>query len=701
MRDHTGKRRWTFVAPGVVCLSLGLLGLGAEARRTAHAPKGQASIDVDAAQVTGKVSPDIFGQNVEHEHGVISGGEQNMHHEHGLHSGGLWAEMLRDRKFEEGDLDQDGVSNDWVPEERIRNHYWELVHGQGPQDRYYIDHHEYYGGGAAQAIELYGSGSNHSSIYQVDLQFAKGQRYAFYVYLKRRGSGRAGVEFASVGGPVYARTDFPELSEKWQKYTAEFTAPADTHAGWVRITVEGTGTFWIDSASLMPADNLRGMRRDVVEALKPLKVPIVRYPGGCFADIYHWRDGIGPRDRRSERWSSMWNEWEPNDFGTDEFMDLARELGFEAHLTTNYLSGTPEEAAQWAAYTNGPADSPLGRMRAENGHPEPYGIKIWAVGNEAQQLCSDEYFKANDIDDYVRRFQAYKSAIQKVDPSIRIMAVGAPPGPLEWNRQLFDRASFDLLAASIYTGEGQRMDDYDTKIMDLTHFYRHVVAEPLDFDHVLEEIIRGIGDRLPTDHPSIAVTEFNAWWLTEKVDPDFRLANALYIAGVYHALMRRAKQVAIGEIESLLDIQGIVEANQTAVKLTPEYFACLLYRNHTGSSVLATQTQSPAVSFNPQLPALDALATLSDDGRTFYLAVINRNESEDLPANVQIRGWTAQGGTPARILELNGKDRDTANPFGSSENVNIREKSLTVARTPFSYRFPAHSVTLIELAGAR
>lgn len=102
MGDHTGKRRWTFVALCVVCLSLGLLGLGAEARRTAHSPKGQASIDVDAAQVTGKVSPDIFGQNVEYEHGVISGGEQNMHHEHGLHSGGLWAEMLRDRKFEEG-----------------------------------------------------------------------------------------------------------------------------------------------------------------------------------------------------------------------------------------------------------------------------------------------------------------------------------------------------------------------------------------------------------------------------------------------------------------------------------------------------------------------------------------------------------------------------------------------------------------------
>ena len=182
------------------------------------------------------------------------------------------------------------------------------------------------------------------------------------------------------------------------------------------------------------------------------------------------------------------------------------------------------------------------------------------------------------------------------------MAVGAPPGPLAWNRDMLELMPVDLLGVSIYTGEGGREDDYDTKIMDLDHFYRHVVAEPLDFDRDLGKIITAMGDRFPSDRPLIAVTEYQAWWLTEKVDEDFRLCNALYLAGVFHALMRRSRQVAMGEIESLINVQGIVEVSQTSVKLTPEYFACLLYRHHTGSSVLAASTQSPMTAFNAQLP---------------------------------------------------------------------------------------------------
>ena len=689
---------WALFIICTFCLNLSQ----AEARAAGanSAPDGVATIDVDAAKVTGNVSPYIFGQNIEHEHGTISGGEQNLGNAHGLHSGGLWAEMLRDRKFEEGDLDGDGVANAWVPEERITNRYWELVQGRGRNHRYWIDHQEYYGGGASQAIEVQGEGSGHASIYQVGLHFTKGQRYAFYVYLKRRGSGSAWVEFEKLGGPTYAHQDYAALTDDWARYAADFTAPEDTDSGRVRIAVQGNGVFWIDSASLMPADNYHGMRRDVIEALKPLAVPLIRYPGGCFADSYHWKDGVGPRDRRPERWSEMWHEWEPNDFGTDEFMDFAQQLGSEAHITTNYLSGTAQEAGEWVEYANGSPETPLGRLRAQNGHTAPYQIKLWAVGNEAQELCSDEYIGANKIEDYVPRFQQYKAAIQRADPSARVMAVGAPPGPLGWNREMLTLMPVDLLAASIYTGEGERRDDFDTKIMDLDHFYRHVVAEPLDLDRQLGEVINALGDRFPKDRPLIAVTEYQAWWLTEKVDEDFRLCNALYLAGVFHALMRRAQQVVMGEIESLINVQGIVEVSQTSLKLTPEYFACLLYHHHTGSSVLATATQSPRAAFNPRLPALDALATLGADGHTLYLAVINRSEDQNLSARIRIGNWKAASDWPLRVFELNGKDKVAANPFGSSANVNIRERRVAVEGVPFVYLFPAHSVTVLELPGS-
>ena len=696
MHRVASKKVKTLLAAAVVLTSIAL---AAAARKTPEKPT-PVVITVDASKPVGTVSKYLFGQNVEHEHGAVSGGEQNMNHEHGFHTGGLWAEMLRDRKFEEGDLNGDGVAAGWVPEERVANRYEELVDGRAPNRRYRIDRHEYYGGGAAQAMEIYGDGSNHASIYQAGLHFAKGRRYAFYGYLKRSGTGTAWVEFDSLGKSAYARQEFPGVSERWSRYSAEFTAPEDTDHGRVRIAAQGTGVFWVDSVSLMPADNLRGMRADVVAAMKPLQVPIVRYPGGCFADTYHWKDGIGDRDRRPERWSPIWNEWEPDDFGIDEFMDLAGELGFDAQITLNYLSGTAQEAADWVQYANGAAELPMGRLRAQNGHPQPYGIKLWAVGNETQQVCSDEYIGANDVNRYAARYKEYRDLILKQDPSATVMAVGAGPGPLKWNHDLLGLAPVDFLGVSIYTGERSADNDFDTRIVDLNHFYRHVVAEPLDFDRQLQSILDSVGDHFLADRPRLAVTEFQSWWLTERTDADLRLADALYLASVYHAMFRRARQIYIAEVESLIDVQGIIEANQTSVKLTPEYFVCLLYRIQAGNTVLSTSTVSPMAPFDQKLPLADGIATLSADQRTLYVAVVNRAEEMDLDTSIRIEGWTPREGADAPVMELNGKDKVAANPFGNSENVNIRTKSIKVAGQTISYRFPAHSVTVIEVPGA-
>jgi alpha-L-arabinofuranosidase len=650
-------------------------------RKTIAAEVGHATITVDAQQIAGKVSPLLFGHFIEEEHNTIQDG--------------LWSELLHDRKFEQGDRNHDGVSDGWEPEERIADRYWQLVEGQGPNVRYFVDHQEYYGGSASQAIELHGSGSNHSSIYQIGLQLARGRRYDFYVYLKCRGKGRAFVELDRLGGPRYGRKEYTALSERWQKYTAEFTAPEDTSAARIRIGFEGVGTFWMDSASLMPADNLGGMRRDVVNALRPLHIPLMRFPGGCFADYYHWKLGIGPRDQRPAFWGTAWAEWNDNDFGIDEYMDLARELGFEGHITTNYVSGTVKEAAEWVEYANGSVDTPLGRRRGENGHPEPYGIKYWAVGNEAPSLCSEQFTGGTGVSNYAERFREYESAMHSVDPSIQIMAssVGQPT----WVHDLLKTLPVSLLAPSIYTGAYE--NGTDTKIRDYDEFYRKVVAEPLDFNRKLEANIRAAGSFLPHDHPFFAITEFNSWWLSETVDPDYRLPNALYFAGVFHSLLRHTQEVLMAEVSTTLNVQGIIEINSVALKLTPPYFAYLLYRNHIGKAVLATRTKGPMTSFNDQLSALDAVATLNEDGEKLYLAVINRDETRDISATIHINGWTPRPGTPAQVILLNGKDKVAANPYGSPTEVNIRETTAAIGEHSASYRFPAHSVAVLAFTG--
>jgi len=157
-------------------------------------------------------------------------------------------------------------------------------------------------------------------------------------------------------------------------------------------------------------------------------------------------------------------------------------------------------------------------------------------------------------------------------------------------RHAFPCSDTPGLAASIYTGEGQRRNNFDTKIMNLDHFYRDGVAVPRISTVTWTGSSLRSATASPTDRLLIAVTEYQAWWLTERVDEDFRLTQALYLAGVFHALMRRSQQVHIGEIESLINVQGIVEVSQASLKSN---FACLPYRHHSGSSVLATSTAGP------------------------------------------------------------------------------------------------------------
>jgi alpha-N-arabinofuranosidase len=638
----------------------------------------EGSIQVDATEVTGQVPRYLFGQFIEHEHNTIDDG--------------LLAELLHDRKFEEGDRDGNGVSARWVPEERVADRYWELRDGWGVHDRYFIDHNVYYGGGASQAIEILRGGSNRASVYQIGLQFAKGRAYSFYVYMRKHGTGKGFVEIDKLGGPNYLHKDFDLASDAWEKLTAAFTAPEDTSQGRVRIGFEGLGTFWMDSASIMPADNVDGMRRDVIEALRPLHVSVLRYPGGCYADYYNWKNGVGLRDKRPEKWSTIWHEWNSNDFGTDEYMELARILGYDGHLTANYTSGTARDSAEWVEYANGSADTPMGGWRAQNGHPEPYGIKLWAIGNEAPNLCSEEYTGGTKLADYATRFREYQEAMRKVDPSIQFMAssVGNP----DWIRDLLQAVPAERLAISIYTG---RYGAVDT-ICDPKSFYQAVVAEPLEFRDKLDANIAAPGSRLPS-HPFFAITEFNSWWLPETHDPDFRLANALYFAGVFNELLRHAKRIFLAENCSLINVQGIIEVNPVAIKLTPPYFAYLLYTNHIGSEVLKTETSVPSVLFGTKPPALDAIATRGPDGRTLFLAVVNRAENEAVSAQINLKGWQLAG-AQAQVYELAGRSWDAFNPYGSADNVNIAHRTVEVTQTPFSYLFPAHTVTVLEISGS-
>ncbi|MCP4027568.1 MAG: alpha-N-arabinofuranosidase, partial [Sphingomonas sp.] len=169
---------------------------------------------------------------------------------------------------------------------------------------------------------------------------------------------------------------------EFAKSPLRFTAGASTDDGRLEIMAMGEGALRVGTVSLMPADHVHGMRRDTLALLRELDAPVYRWPGGNFVSGYDWRDGIGDPDRRPPRDNPAWKGIEHNDFGLDEFLTFCRELGTEPYIAVNSGMGDVESAVDELRYANAPADTPLGRLRAANGHPEPYGVHFWGIGNE-------------------------------------------------------------------------------------------------------------------------------------------------------------------------------------------------------------------------------------------------------------------------------------------------------------------------------
>ena len=172
----------------------------------------------------------------------------------------------------------------------------------------------------------------------------------------------------------------------------------------------------------MPADNILGWRADTLALLKELDSPVYRWPGGNFVSGYDWKDGIGDPDRRPPRKNPAWKGVEPNDVGLHEFMDLMREIGAEPFVAVNTGLGEVDAAAEQVQYANGAADTPMGKLRAENGHPQPFGVEWWAIGNE---MYGDWQLGHMPLEQYVEKHKAVVDAMRAVDPTIRPIAVGA------------------------------------------------------------------------------------------------------------------------------------------------------------------------------------------------------------------------------------------------------------------------------------
>ena len=243
------------------------------------------------------------------------------------------------------------------------------------------------------------------------------------------------------------------LGPAYRKFPLHYTASADSDDATLEITGVGTGSFHVGAVSLMPADNIEGFRPEVIAALKQLRFGVLRFPGGNFVSAYEWRYGVGDIDKRPPIFDPVWHALQPNDVGTDEFLTLCRLLGVDPYITVNAGFGDAWSARELVEYTNGAATTPMGKWRAQNGHPAPYHVKLWGIGNEP---WGDYQMGAMALPQFELKYEMFAKEMKKVDPTITLIAPGAMPDVMEGadqSRRMNGQYVPDYLSSADWTGQ--------------------------------------------------------------------------------------------------------------------------------------------------------------------------------------------------------------------------------------------------------
>jgi alpha-L-arabinofuranosidase len=460
-----------------------------------------------------------------------------------------------------------------------------------------------------------------------------------------------------------------------------------------------------------PLSDGRGFRKDVLEAVKDLNVSITRYPGGNFVSNYHWKDGIGPKDQRPPRMELAWARLETNRFGTDEFMQYAREMNTEPYFSVNMGTGTIEEAQNWVEYCNVKEGPYYAELRKKNGYPEPYHVKYWSLGNEMDGFWQMGHLNAED---YAKKACEAAKLMKLTSPEIKLIAAGSSnyrpnADPNEWNGTILHelRDVVDYLALHMYVGNPN--DNY----------YNYL-STPL----VLEErtrIVKGMiaremqnANRGNRDPIYIAWDEYNSWYRartdetmagTRALEEHYNLEDALVIAGFLNAFVRNADIVKMANMAQLVNVIAPIFTNETGMfKQTIYYPLQLFSKNVHGTSLdlfVDCETYNTEEFFiglgesttkQTNVPYLDASATYYND--EVIINVINRNKDKAITTDIISQSGSFEG--DFSITEVNGPDVKASNDFGKTTVESKSKPGVKAKANILTYSFPPHSFTQIK-----
>ena len=604
--------------------------------------------------------------------------------------GGLHAELIRNRSFEEPS-NAIGLSRNWERYPDDRNDDYALTFHWDAQGAYPQQREIQSEGDHSLRVDAGDGVIERHGVFQPRIPVRSDLEYRGYIWLRTTdydGHITVALESDSDQRQVYASANIGSIRKgDWRRYEFSLKPTRSDPLARFAILFPGRGRVWIDQVSLMPAAVAPGsVRPDVFDKIKLLKPAFIRWPGGNVAQDYRWLWGIGPRDERLTWINLSWkNEPEPSDFGTDEFVMFARAVGAEPSITVNVEGhgATAAEAAAWVEYCNGPATSKYGAMRAANGHPNPFGVKFWEVGNE---IWGNWVRGHSDAETYARNYNRYAQAMRAVDPSIKLIAVG--DNDMSWNRLLLREAgrNIDYLAIHHYYGRREMRGDSS-----------NLMARPLFFERFYRQVQELLSELGLAGRVKLAINE---WGLDLPVERQYSMESALYGARLMNVFERSGEIVEMTAVSDLVNgwPGGIIQAGRQNIFVSPLYLVNQLYAEHRGDQRLASRVEGPTFNTSHEgtnVPYLDAVVTRTADGKTIFIKAVNTSLTSPLLTTI-----TIQGATPARQAELKtvtAPALDIANDFSRPNAVSV-QRSVASSGPRFVVTLPKHSVSVIALA---
>ncbi len=714
----------------LICALALFCGLGgATAQQANSTPPHQIQATIDAQTTSPPISKYLYGQFIEHIRNTMYSS--------------LWAEMLDDRKFyfpitmakpepeaKPASVPFGGKLRQW--------------HTVGLAGDVVMDKVHPFVGDQSPRITL--DATTPHGFQQEGLALLKDKKYTGRIYL--RGATGSKVKVSLIWGPDAQdrqTVTISALTEEYKKFPLVFTAKADTSDAVFEVTGVGAGTFYVGTVSLMPADNIDGFRADTTSLLRQIKMGFWRY-GGNYTSGLIWYHVVGDIDRRPPDFDHAWGAMQTNDLGLDEFMELCKLLNVQPYISVNAGFGDSHSAAEEVEYMNGAATTYMGAKRARNGHPEPYHVKFWNIGNEpwgAWQLGrTDEKY-------YMMKHNEFAKAMRVADPSIILIASGlmlqndnVPPdqrakyvgnlGPLygteaDWDAGFIKDCweNFNIIAEHWYARGGHHWDIEKAKTLNATQPNDDAYVKqdqtlleasryPADTVRLKAEEWEGYQKRFPQlvqEHIPLAIDEYAYFNVAPRGSP-FAGENLKQVLAYGMILNEMARYTDFLTMAAQTTGVSLLDFNKTASTLNGLGLIYKLYGDHFVGAIpvaLSGNSPQPAPKFpvgSPDQPEkssgsptypLDMYAALSADRKYLILSVVNATQSEQ-KVNLSVRGLHLSG--TSTLWQLTGDSPDAVNHVGQPPQLAIKESSVgnvprSISVAPINvnvYQFPIAQV---------